>query len=145
MIRGIQTRFYQDKLCTLSTVQLVGIYIPPIFILERPGTGNVKDDPKTPANESTRIPPLEYLLRRHKRPNGDLCLKFTYVPDRTDILMHTANFVEQLKGCQAPGFEIKQDRSRGVSIARSTDALTYLLDIVGDDVLKLEIVETFKV
>jgi len=56
--------------------------------------------------------------------------RLLHVPDRTNILIHPANYVRQLRGCIAPGLNKKDiDRDGKLDVTKSKDALYNLLAI----------------
>ena len=56
------------------------------------------------------------------------------IPDRTVMLFHSANWVDQLHGCIAPGEYVdpKNYSSRGAMVSRSRLAMDDLLEEIGD-------------
>lgn len=74
--------------------------------LERPNLSNAKDDPKTPVNESSCIPEGIYLCKRYSSPKYPANWEVIGVPGRSKILIHTANTVDELRGCIAPATKI---------------------------------------
>lgn len=55
------------------------------------------------------------------------------VPGRSGILIHTANFFRQLKGCQAPGVTfVDIDKDGLLDVVESTKALKKLIEILPD-------------
>lgn len=73
--------------------------------LERPQNGNLRDDPKTKANDSGCIPEGLYEVLRDKTG------RFQYysvqnVPNRANIEMHPANSIDDLLGCIGLGEDI---------------------------------------
>jgi hypothetical protein len=49
------------------------------------------------------IPPGTYKGVKHTSPKFGQCVHITGVPERSEILIHPANRVDQLLGCIAPG------------------------------------------
>ena len=77
--------------------------------LERPNLGNMRDDPKTKANDSSCIPEGEYTLVR------DRTGKFRYfrvldVPNRTNVEMHPCNSIDDLLACIGLGDNILENK-----------------------------------
>lgn len=66
------------------------------YILERPGTG---DHPC--------IPTGTYEVKKLKHPLHGLCYEVLDVPGRTAILLHAANWYQELLGCLAPGRSVQ--------------------------------------
>lgn len=59
--------------------------------------------------------------------NGDYAIWLQNVPGRSEILIHTANFVYQLQGCIAPGTDFKHlDRDGVIDIANSRKVMEEL-------------------
>ena len=102
------TRFSYSPTETEGYLEVPGL--DPMFTMERPWLNNKRG--------VSCIPDGEYKLRPHVRPSGDKVyilsnsLKYIYETDddippegygRTLILIHKANFVEDLAGCIAPG------------------------------------------
>ena len=58
-------------------------------------------------------------------------IRILNVPDRTNILIHPANFVRELRGCIAPGLGIKDiDGDGKLDVTKSRQALYNLLAII---------------
>lgn len=64
--------------------------------LERPPAGYVKDHPSIPAGEYD----VDWT---DVHPHHNPCYEIMHVPGRTAILIHSANWFQQLLGCVAPG------------------------------------------
>ena len=55
------------------------------------------------------------------------------VPGRSGILIHTANYFRQLKGCQAPGITfVDLDKDGSLDVAESTKALKKMIEVLPD-------------
>lgn len=95
------------------------------WVLERPALNNAKDDPRTPENESSRIPAGKYKVKWVKTPRFPKgVFQIQNVPGRDGIAIHTANKISQLKGCLAPGLGTNRQQSK---VSGSTDALEMLI------------------
>lgn len=70
--------------------------------LERPNLHNQKDDPNTKENESSCIPEGIYTCKKYSSAKYPDTWEVTRVPNRSAILFHSANYVNQLLGCIAP-------------------------------------------
>ena len=85
--------------------------------LERPREINNKlnqpDNPETAPNESCCIPEGDYEVEYVFSPRFQRkMLRLREVPGRDGILIHPANYVDQLKGCIAPASYIQDMRPK---------------------------------
>ena len=96
-----------------------------LWTIELPWRGNER-------NESC-IPPGVYTTIKHDSPNHGSTLWLQEVPERSEILIHAANYPSQLDGCIAPGLRpgITSDE---LAVWDSRAALDKLLDAVEDEV-----------
>jgi hypothetical protein len=110
----------------------------PLYTIERPWLPGASPGGRPSVS---CVPDGRYDLLRHARPNGDVCVALRN-PDlgvyystesiaaggsgRTLILIHAANFVDELEGCCAPGlaFAISQNR---FMVANSREAMTLVM------------------
>lgn len=79
------------------------------------------------------IPAGIYSVIKHNSPKFGPCFWIQDVPDRSEILMHPANFHYQLLGCIAPGtkhFDIDKDGDLDVTNSRNT--IKKLLSLMPD-------------
>lgn len=98
------------------------------------------------------VPDAAYSLVRHARPNGDVCLALRnpdcgvfysteHLPPeggRTLILIHSANFVEELQGCLAPGLAATIHENRHmVTASRQAMAIVMAAFDAGDQTLTI--------
>lgn len=86
---------------------------------------------KNNANNISCIPEGEYIAEVHNSPNFGKCLWLKEVEDRSEILIHPANYVHQLRGCIALGntrLEIDNDGQLDVSQSRKT--VNQLLNLI---------------
>ena len=73
----------------------------------------------------------------HTSPNLGECMWVKHVPDRSEILIHAANFVSELRGCIAPGMKQADINRDGIiDNVRSKKALQKLLRF---DISEIEI------
>ena len=97
-----------------------------MYVLERPWLNN--------AHDISCIPSGTYTCVRINSPKFGVVFEVTNVPDRSHILIHNGNTVEDCKGClligKVKGYE---------SIASSRDALKELMETMPDK-WELEIV-----
>lgn len=77
------------------------------------------------------IPPGHYDCERIIRPSGKPAISIKNVPDRTHILIHPGNDVQDVVGCIAPGILPFKD-----GVLESRHAMRRLLDM---DITSLEI------
>lgn len=78
---------------------------PICYTIERPlfykGNSNKRDDKKTAINESCCIPVGKYNVIKHSSVKFPLSFLIKGVPGRNAILIHQANWMEELLGCIA--------------------------------------------
>ena len=96
-----------------------------LWTLELPWKGN-----KT--NESC-IPEGVYRAIKHDSPTFGPTLWLRDVPGRSEILIHPANYVEQLDGCIAPGMDYGTARD-ALAVWNSQDALSKILEATDEEV-----------
>lgn len=102
---------------------------PLCLVLEKPWLNNEK--------KVSCIPEGEYDLVKDSTGKHKF-LKILNAPGRTDIEIHPANRVSELKGCLAPGFAWGSVPN---SIEYSVAACERLVRMVGNNVAKLKIVK----
>lgn len=68
------------------------------------------------------IPKGRYIVSRHKSPKHGECYHVKNVRDRSMILIHKGNFIEDTQGCILVGMT-----SDGKNVYQSTDALEMML------------------
>lgn len=117
MIYGTQPAKLMIKRFTLirdyKTEATIGVLIDPATgkhickTLERPNLSNQKDNPKTAANESSCIPEGVYVCKKYSSAKYPDTWEVTGVPNRDNILFHSANYVSQLLGCIATATTIQ--------------------------------------
>ena len=84
------------------------------------------------------IPPGTYEIIKHTSPKFGECWWLQDVPGRSEILIHAANYVRQLRGCIAPGLTCADiDGDGNLDVTSSRIAMTKLLEFDFD---KIEIV-----
>jgi hypothetical protein len=119
-----------------------------LYTLERPWV------PEAPggAPSVSCVPAGVYKLIPHKRPNGDNVVALVnrglgvyYLPNlrpsgvgRYLVLIHPANWVDQIEGCIAPGYG-RMSSSRGPMVTESKKAMKLVMDYIGHDIIELEI------
>lgn len=87
------------------------------FSLERPWLNNQR--------QISCIPAGRYRLKKRYSQKFGWHLWLQNVPDRSLILIHTANYVRQLQGCIAPGLK-KGDTATVYDSAKAVKAITAL-------------------
>jgi len=80
--------------------------------LERPNLNNQRDNPSTKENESSCIPEGVYVCKKYSSPKYPDTWEITGVPNRSKILFHTANYINQLLGCVATATTIQDMNPR---------------------------------
>lgn len=77
------------------------------------------------------IPPGLYPYKKHKSPKFGECIWIQKVPNRSEILMHPANYSRQLLGCIAPGKEHKDIDGDGlVDVTSSKSTMNQILKLI---------------
>lgn len=93
------------------------------FTIERPWQGNRRN--------VSCIPEGVYPIHHTQRHNGAQAIAIDDVPDRSAILIHSANWVHELKGCVAPGIGLGvMDNMQAV--LGSVSALYQILERIAD-------------
>lgn len=142
MKRLVLHRFHRTATVTLGTLYCDGLKLA---CLERPW---IADAPGGTPSLSC-VPAGRYLLLPHERPNGDDVLALVnpglgvyHLPHqrpnkvgRWGILLHSANRVDQIAGCLAPGMRFDGEETR-----ESRQAMTRIMqfgpkeiDIIGEN------------
>ncbi len=83
-------------------------------------------------NESGKscIPAGTYLVKKHTSPKFGACYKVSEVPNRTDILLHSANYSRELLGCIGIGTDHADiDKDGTQDITASKAAMERLLKV----------------
>lgn len=120
--------------------------------LERPNLNNQKDNPATPENESSCISEGEYLCKRYSSEKFPDTWEVTNVPNRSKILFHPANKINELLGCIAPCRQVIDMNPRGVKdvnsvnrwyASQSRDGFAALKEEVEDEDFMLEITRAY--
>ena len=113
--------------------------------LERPDLGNAKDNPNTTKNESSCIPEGIYLCKRYSSQKYPNTWEVIGVPNRSKILIHPANTVDQLLGCIAPvtsivdSWKLYPHQKNSIPFEKrwfgqsSKEAFKKLKDFIGDE------------
>jgi hypothetical protein len=116
------TRFYMDD-CTLGRLTYGDFQC---FTLELPMLDNA-------TNISCIYPNGGFIGRKHFSPSNGDCIAIDNVMNRTNIQIHSANFVRQIKGCIAVGDGIKFiDNDSIPDVTNSVKTLGALLAVLPD-------------
>ena len=99
------------------------------YTIERPWLDN--------APWESCIPEGEYALKWKESPKFGWCYEVEGVTNRTDILLHVANYPKDVQGCIGVGMDLMGDR---IAVARSRDAMNALHDLTGGGPWRLRIV-----
>ena len=75
--------------------------------LERPNLNNQRDNKATKENESSCIPEGLYVCKKYSSPKYPDTWEITDVLNRSAILFHAANYIDQLLGCVATATSIQ--------------------------------------
>ena len=93
----------------------------------------VWDDNK---KEKSCIPEGVYKALPHVSPNFGWSLWLQNVPNRTEILIHTGNFITDSLGCILPGLEWRDINGDGkLNVRSSREAIEMLKNNIDNDVL----------
>lgn len=85
------------------------------------------------------IPLGTYKVKRHVSPKFGKCFWLQDVPDRSEILIHPANYTRQLRGCIAPGLtHADLDKDGQLDVISSRKAMQELLKY---NITEIEIIE----
>ena len=113
-------RWYHDD-CTIGRLSYGDFQC---WTLELPLLNNA-------SNVSCIYPAGGYKGQKHFSPNNGDCIAINNVMDRTNIQIHSANFLRQLRGCIAVGDSIKpSDRDGLPYVTNSKSTLRALLAIL---------------
>ena len=113
-------RWYHDD-CTIGRLSYGDFQC---WTLELPLLNNA-------SNVSCIYPAGGYKGQKHFSPNNGYCIAINNVMDRTNIQIHSANFLRQLRGCIAVGDSIKpSDRDGLPYVTNSKNTLRALLSIL---------------
>jgi hypothetical protein len=100
-----------------------------VFMLELPWRDN--------KNSISCIPEGIYKVERRVSPSQGLCYRLIGVPKRSQILIHSANYTRELRGCLSPGLSQKDiDKDGIIDNVSSRLALNKLLAV---DITEIEI------
>lgn len=127
------TRTYQDTntLGQIEVINNVGESIATYYTLELPWKENQR--------RVSCIPVGTYKILKHNSPKFGECLWIKDVPNRSEILIHPANYTRQLLGCIAVGMDHKDINNDGELDA--TQSRKALADILKHTINEIEIIE----
>lgn len=132
-MKFLLTRTYQGS-NTLGQIDVISDdneVLDTVFSLELPWMGNKQ--------RVSCIPVGTYPIQKHTSPKFGKCFWIREVPNRSEILIHPANYTRQLLGCIATGLshaDIYRDGE--LDTVSSRDALEVLLNY---NPTKIEIIE----
>lgn len=132
MIKFLVTRTLQGS-NTLGQIDVIadGEIIETYFTLELPWKNNER--------RISCIPAGVYPIKKHDSPKFGRVFWIQDVPNRSEILIHPANYTRQLLGCIAVGMDHKDiDKDGELDTGQSRDAMDALLK---HDVNEIEIIE----
>lgn len=87
------------------------------------------------------IPAGKYKAIKHVSPRLGRSLWIQNVPNRSEILIHRANYVHQLLGCIALGNKhIDINKDGLMDVANSTSTVNKLLDLIEGKEIEVEII-----
>lgn len=130
MKQVLLVRFLNTDLVTLGRLYCGGELV--CYTLELPWRGNKPNVSCIPAG----IYQAKYMTRstsgKHKK-----CWHILNVHARTEVMIHGANWLRELRGCIAPGMSIRPDY---LSVSRSQVAMAEIRRVVGLETFELVIV-----
>jgi hypothetical protein len=132
MKKLLVTRTYQGT-NTLGQIEVLedGNVIETYYTLELPYKDNER--------RVSCIPTGIYQIKKHLSPKFGLVFWIQDVPNRSEILIHPANYTRQLLGCIAVGMDHKDiDGDGEFDVVQSRSALVALLK---HDINEIEIIE----
>jgi len=94
-MKAILTRYYADDECTMGFLTFEGMKDPVFWTIERPWLDNKPN--------VSCIPTGTYEVAHYSSSRFPNAYQIIGVPERTAILIHSANFADDLQGCIAPG------------------------------------------
>lgn len=116
-------RFVYSRFGTLSRLLVEDLEL---YLIELPWRGNER-------NRSC-IPEGVYPFQKHDSPRHGETLWLRDVPERSEILIHSANGPHQLDGCLAPGIAYDWWAEHNeLCVVDSREALRKLLDAADDE------------
>jgi len=121
-------RFFRNKHKTLSmcNVELDNgrILMDNFCGIELPWKNNKRNISCIPAGEYKAIAVKRYSNRKY-------ALWIQDVPNRSQVMVHTANFVKDLRGCKAPGREFKDIDNDGIiDVTSSQSVMDELQEVI---------------
>jgi len=129
-------RVSSEKNQTIGNFYLLdkrGSMIDSWFSLELPWKNNEKYVSCIPCNE--------YIAYKHDSPKFGATLWIQDVPNRSEILIHPANFYSDLLGCVGIGKDLKWiNRDSDVDVSASRFSMKEMLDMIKEDSIEVKIV-----
>lgn len=127
------TRTYQGS-NTLGQIEVFNEddeVIETLYTLELPWKGNKR--------RVSCIPIGVYTVKKHNSPKFGSCFWIQNVPNRSEILIHPANYTRQLLGCIAVGLD-HADINRDGELDTTSSKLA-MKELLNHDITELEIIE----
>lgn len=104
-----------------------GIIVFACLTIELPDKQNQRKISRIPGNTT-------YKGKKHTSPSQGKCIAILEVPDRDNVLVHSANYSRQLLGCVAVGYTgTDMDADGLIDITSSRDTLKSLLSVLPDE------------
>lgn len=105
---------------------------PLVYTIEKPWRNN--------ENNISCIPIGKYLMAPEEHRDLGLVWRLQGVPGRNGILIHSANYEFELKGCIAPGLSLMHDgKGQAMGVSDSKRAIKFLRALFGQRKLWLDV------
>lgn len=137
MLHVVLNRFEEVEQTTFGHLKILGIHHPPMYTLEEAWKDN--------ARGKSCVPGGQYMVNPHNWNNDGHRLERVWclqdVPGRDGICMHSANTIDEIEGCIAPGFSIGRLRDKP-AVLSSKSAIEVLRHLIGNASFLLTITPT---
>lgn len=120
----IKRTYFNDA--TIGILTIDSIENPIFHTIERPWLDNV--------HKISCIPEGTYKVITYSSPDHDGVWQICDAPNRDHILIHSANWVDQLEGCIAPGLSfgyMYRDGENKKAVLNSAQAISQLKTLIG--------------
>ena len=125
------TRAHKKLNVTMGMLSIDGMEHEPLHTLELPW----RDNKRT----VSCIPTGVYQVYPHVSPSLGKCWKLQDVPERDDILIHSGNTVEDIRGCILLGLSAAP-MAGDPAVTKSRGAISYFRTLVGEKPFTLKVV-----